>query len=87
MCYSGELNELEKGFPSFNFYPVLSRESSPEWKGRKGYVHQIYSELYSGKPPAYFYICGWKNMILEARDNLLKMGYVRNDIKFELYDK
>ena len=87
ICYSGEINQLEKEFPSFHFYPVLSRETSLEWRGRKGYVHQIYKELYNDFHPAYFYICGWKNMILEARDNLLSMGYGRSDIKFELYDK
>jgi len=87
MCYSEELYKLEKDFSSFHFYPVLSKETSTEWSGRKGYVHKIYGGLYSDQRPAYFYICGWKNMILETRDNLLKMGYRRNDIKFELYDK
>lgn len=81
------LTNLLKEFLSFHFYPILSREISSEWEGRKGYVHQIYKELYSGHLPAYFYICGWKNMILETKDNLLKMGYQRSDIKFELYDK
>ncbi len=87
MCYAGELEQLEKEFFSFHFHPVLSREKSPGWNGRNGYVHQVYKELYSDLRPAYFYICGWKNMILEARDNLLRMGYQRSDIKFELYDK
>ncbi len=87
MCYPEELYQLEKEFASFHFYPVLSRETSAEWKMKKGYVHQIYRELYADKRPAYFYICGWKNMILQARDNLLAMGYDRNSIKFELYDK
>ena len=87
MCYAGELYQLEKRFPSFHFYPVLSGEKAPEWKGIKGYVHQVYKELYANVRPAYFYICGWKNMIFEARDNLLAMGYPRDDIKFELFDK
>lgn len=87
LCYTNEIRQLEEEFNSFNFYPVLSREISTQWQGEKGYVHQIYKELYADIRPAYFYICGWKNMILEARDNLLKMGYKRSDVKFELYDK
>ncbi len=87
MCYSEELYKLEKEFSAFHFFPTLSKESSPAWKGRKGYVHNIYRELFETYRPAYFYICGWKSMIFETRDNLLKMGYDRSDIKFELYDK
>ncbi len=87
MCYTEELYKLEKENPSFHFFPTLSREFSPDWKGRNGYVHSIYKELYSDFHPAYFYICGWKNMIFETRDNLISFGYNRSDIKFELYDK
>ncbi len=87
ICYAEELYKIGKENPSFHFYPTLSRETSAGWKGRNGYVHKIYKELYRDLHPAYFYICGWKNMILEARDSLIKMGYNRSDIKFELYDK
>jgi CDP-4-dehydro-6-deoxyglucose reductase len=87
MCYADELYSLEKEHSTFHFYPTLSRENSSEWKGRNGYIHGIYKELYSDTHPAYFYICGWKNVIFEVRDNLTAMGYQRSDIKFELYDK
>ena len=87
ICYKDELASLVKKFSSFDYHPVLSRESSEAWNGRKGYVHQIYNEMYSDLRPSYFYICGWKKMILEARDNLAALGYSRNDIKYELYDK
>lgn len=87
MCYPEELYQLDKCHKSFHFIPTLSREKSRLWKGRKGYVHNVYKELFHDKRPAYFYICGWKNIIFEARDNLLEMGYKREDIKFELYDK
>ncbi|GIV34307.1 MAG: hypothetical protein KatS3mg031_1842 [Chitinophagales bacterium] len=86
LCYYNELLETAAKHKSFHYIPTLSRENSPEWKGRKGYVHSIYKELFSDKRPAYFYICGWKNMIFEARDNLVAMGYNKNAIKYELYD-
>lgn len=86
LCYPQELRDLDSRHNSFHYLPTLSRESSEKWTGRKGYVHDVYKELFKDKRPAYFYICGWKNMIFEARDNLLAMGYQKAQIKYELYD-
>lgn len=86
LCYPDELYELNNLHNSFEYHPVLSRETSPEWKGKKGYVHNVYKELFADRRPAYFYLCGWKTMIYETRDNLLSMGYTKDDIHFELYD-
>lgn len=86
LCYAKELQEADAQHSSFQYLPTLSRESSAEWTGRKGYVHDVYKELFSDKRPAYFYICGWKAMIFEARDNLIAMGYDKEHIKYELYD-
>jgi len=35
--------------------------------------------------PAYFYLCGWKNMIDEARQRIVAMGYDKKSIHLELY--
>jgi phenol/toluene 2-monooxygenase (NADH) P5/A5 len=86
LCYPDELYNLEKKDSTFHFYPTLSREKSEGWKGRVGYVHDIYKDLYMDKRKAYFYICGWKNMIFQARDNLTELGYDRKHIRFELFD-
>ena len=86
LIYMDEIKELEQQYPNFNFYPVLSREDDPSWKGRKGYVHEVYKELYQEGHPAQFFICGWRNMVREARQNLMKMGYHRRDIHFERYN-
>ncbi|MBL4716432.1 MAG: oxidoreductase [Bacteroidetes bacterium] len=85
MCYPDEMNEFDQR-DDFNFLPTLSREESPEWTGRKGYVHAVYEELIGDGKDAYFYICGWRNMILQARDRLLEIGYDRKQVKYELYD-
>lgn len=85
ILYRKQFEKLAAEFPDFNYYPVLSRQSDT-WQGEKGYVHGVYEKLYANKQPAVFYICGWKNMIMEARDILHNMGYDRKDIKFELYD-
>ncbi|GAB5466693.1 MAG: hypothetical protein Kapaf2KO_21290 [Candidatus Kapaibacteriales bacterium] len=86
MLYPNEWPALEKEFSSFKYYPVLSRETE-NWDGRKGYVHQIYQEIFKEKQDALFYICGWDAMIKEARKNLKdEMGYERRNILFEKYD-
>lgn len=85
MIYLDELQELVKT-EKLKFYPVLSRETSSDWTGYKGYVHKVYLELLKEKPDAEFYICGWREMVSETRNNLLEMGYNRKLIHFERYD-
>ena len=82
LLYFPELTQLQKDLPSFYFMPTLSRE---EWEGRRGYVHSIYEELCAGKQPACFFLCGWKNMIDEAKKRIMEMGYDRKAIHQELY--
>src|SRR5204863_4677722 len=66
ILYRKEMEDIALKHPEFKFIPVLSREN-PEWTGKTGYVHPIYEELFADKRPAYFYICGWHEMIKEAR--------------------
>ncbi|MCC7028976.1 MAG: ferredoxin--NADP reductase [Chitinophagaceae bacterium] len=82
LLYYDELTTLQEKFPQFNYIPVLSRES---WEGKKGYVHDVYTELCAGKPDAQFLLCGWKNMIDDAKNKLLALGYDKKQIHFELY--
>lgn len=83
ILYRGEMEELMTNHKDFKFIPVLSRG---EWSGRKGYVHEVYREIFKGGENAYFYICGWKDMLNECRKNLEEMGYSKEFIKFESYD-
>lgn len=82
LLYFDELKQLEKELNHFHFIPTLSREN---WEGRKGYVHVVYEELCNDKQPARFMLCGWRNMIDEAKQRLLDMGYDKKDIHLELY--
>ncbi len=82
LLYFDEMNEMQQKMPNFQYIPTLSRES---WAGRTGYVHPIYKELAAGKPDAQFFLCGWKNMIDEAKQNLLDIGYDKKQIHLELY--
>lgn len=92
LLYYSELRELEDALPDFHYIPTLSRQT---WEGKSGYVHAIYEELLKqGLPdstnvaeqrPAHFYLCGWKNMIDEARQRIAAMGYDKKAVHLELY--
>lgn len=85
LLYEEELIELDKKFENFHYYPTLSR-SGDTWKGNKGYVHDIYKDIFKDQRNAKFYLCGWDIMVSEAKKNLKEMGYERKDILFEKYD-
>ena len=53
----------------------------------RGYVHDQYLDLIKSnklKDPI-FYLCGWRDMIKEARGNLKELGYDSKKIKLEIY--
>lgn len=85
VLFRSEFEELQKKFPQFTYQFVLSKEVSSDYKGIKGYVHQLYEKEFFDKRPAYFYICGWRGMIHETRERLYKMGYSSKDIHQEIY--
>ena len=97
--YYKELEELSQKMTSFQYIPTYSREVPENHNHliRTGYVHAIYEEICrantqnsnQGTPaaikPAYFYLCGWKNMIDEAKQRIQALGYDRKVIHLELY--
>lgn len=85
ILYRKELEDLQAAHPEFEFHPVLSRENDG-WTGKRGYVHEVYENIFADKRDAHFYICGWADMIKEARQRLEAMGYDKKRIHFELYD-
>jgi len=83
--YSEELKELEAEMKTFLYIPTFSRET-PSADKKTGYVHAVYEELLQAeKSEAKFYLCGWKNMIDEAKQRITGLGYDRKDIHLELY--
>ena len=93
--YKSELEQLEKELPGFHYIPTFSREEPGSH--RTGYVHNIYEEICTSNlsqtieenvspvKPAHFYLCGWKNMIDEAKKRIVALGYDRKSIHQELY--
>lgn len=82
LLYTEEMRELEKLVTDFKYHPTLSRE---EWEGHKGYVHVLYEALCKEKQPAQFMLCGWRDMVDEAKERIVKMGYDHKSIHLELY--
>lgn len=91
--YGKEMKELEEKLSAFHYIPTFSRETPGSGPYRTGYVHSIYEEIVSdrrmdsadGQYPAHFLLCGWKNMIDEAKQRILAMGFDKKDIHLELY--
>lgn len=82
LLYKEELDSYTSTIPGFYYHPTLSRE---QWDRDCGYVHPIYERLCEGRQPAQFMLCGWKNMIDEAKERILAMGYEKKQIHLELY--
>jgi CDP-4-dehydro-6-deoxyglucose reductase len=94
--YKFELEELDRKMPGFHYMPTFSREE-PCKDYRTGYVHNVYEEICNANlvksiedntsqlKPAHFYLCGWKNMIDEAKKRIIALGYDRKSIHQELY--
>ena len=83
ILYLDEWEKLKTDLPKFDFSVALSRE---EFNGYQGYVHQLYLEKFNHViPNRTFFLCGWQNMIDEAKGNLLELGYQQEQIIEELY--
>ncbi|HEU4859094.1 MAG TPA: FAD-binding oxidoreductase [Chitinophagaceae bacterium] len=82
LLYYEEMKKLDQEMENFHYIPTLSRE---QWEGRSGYVHPIYEELCANKQPVSFLLCGWKNMLDEAKQRILALGYDRKSIHQESY--
>lgn len=82
LLYYDEMMKLQERLPRFYYLPTLSRE---QWSGKCGYVHPVYEELCANRQPAEFFLCGWKNMIDEAKQRIQAMGYDKKAIHQELY--
>jgi ferredoxin-NADP reductase len=84
LLYYPEFAELQKSMEGFRYHPTLSREDKEGFS--RGYVHAIYEALAAERPEAHFYLCGWRQMIDEARTRITTLGYDRKSIHLELYD-
>lgn len=85
ILYYDDMKQLEEQIPQLKYHVSLSRETSDDWTGEKGYVHAIYERIYRHRTPVDFYLCGWRVMIDEAKKRIREMGYISADIHQEIY--
>jgi ferredoxin-NADP reductase len=84
--YGDEMKQLSSELENFYYLPTFSREDPSDNSLEHGYVHGIYQNiLSSNRPEAHFYLCGWKNMIDDAKKNIIAMGYDKKSVHLELY--
>ena len=85
--YGEAFKALEAAEPQFYYHPSFSRETEIREGAQLGYVHATYKQLLASgaSKEAHFYICGWKNMVDEARTTLADLGIPKTQIHFELY--
>ncbi len=83
--YAAELIALQDAEAGFYYHPCISREQNLPKGYTHGYVHGVYEQLAANNPNAQFYLCGWKNMVDEARNRLSNLGYDKKAVHFELY--
>jgi ferredoxin-NADP reductase len=95
--YGREMKELQENFPGFHYIPTFSRETITSGTAKTGYVHNVYEDICKNNiitsenaetpivKPASFFLCGWKNMIDEAKQRIQALGYDRKSIHQELY--
>ena len=78
LLYHNEFLELAKD-DRFNYLPSLTKEN---WKGLKGRIQKHLPDKLQDKV---FYLCGWKEFVLETKDLLEQRGVPKNNVKFERY--
>ena len=84
--YLQEMMHLKSILPGFHYFPTFSREEQVQDQYYTGYVHGIYEKLMQDKKDMpHFYLCGWKDMINDARQRIQSLGVDKKSIHFELY--
>ncbi len=83
VLYKNELTQLCTSVDNWSYHIALSRANEPGTY--RGYVHPIYEQLYADKREVCFYLCGWTDMIDEARERIAAMGYLDKSIIYEIY--
>ncbi len=82
--FQDQIESWQAQYPNFYFYPVFSQENTAEYQG---YVHPIYENILRDiGSEARIFVCGWKDMCVQARQNLKNLGYNRRQYFFEQYD-
>ena len=79
-----KFEELQLGFPNFEFHPVIS-QAQPEWNLCRGHVDDCLN-VHGFIPESGYYICGNKEMVQQIADLLIQKGISEDIIHWEKYN-
>jgi ferredoxin-NADP reductase len=86
VLYQQEFLQLQQQNSNFTYTICFSQEQQVQTPNIQGYVHKGYEQLLHNRiGNQQFFLCGWKNMIDEAKLNLLAMGFDKKQIHIEIY--
>ncbi|MBC6992690.1 FAD-binding oxidoreductase [Neolewinella lacunae] len=89
ILYREEFAALARQYANFTYSVALSRSDVLAEDGidfHRGYVHPVYERDYAAvRPDVCFYLCGWSEMVDEAKRRLLALGYAPEQVIAELY--
>jgi NAD(P)H-flavin reductase len=83
ILYEPEFRHMAARHPNFHFIPTVSRPR--QWPGATGYVQDHLPHYISSSADKQAYVCGLLPMIEAARTALKGLGFVREQIHYEIY--
>jgi len=84
ILFENEMQTLAERYPNFRYSICLSREDLEGY--HHGYVHNVYTDEYSQNTEnRVFFLCGWSEMVDQARTNLRQFGIDKKKIISELF--
>lgn len=85
ILYEKECSKLKKKHKNFEFYNILSKPKNENFSD-KGHVQDFLEKYLPEDFQGDFYLCGLKEMVVDAKKKLLSMGIKEDRIFFEEYD-
>ncbi|MFH1073111.1 MAG: FAD-dependent oxidoreductase [Nanoarchaeota archaeon] len=85
IIYKEEFLALARKHSNFHLLVTLSRPE-PGWQGESGYVQTKLDRFFSKKEELDVYICGLKDMVMQACQLLLQNGFPKEHVHFERYN-
>jgi Na+-transporting NADH:ubiquinone oxidoreductase subunit F len=88
LFYAEVFEELQREHDNFSWHPALSEPlAADDWKGDKGYIHQVALDNYLSSHPApedcEYYLCGPPLMVQSTLAMLDELGVDEDNIHFD----
>jgi len=85
--YEDYFNQLSRDYSNFDFHIALSDAVDENWKGSRGYIHQVVLDDYLSKHASpqriEYYLCGPPLMIAACQEMLSQLGVPEKQIAFD----